>query len=64
MPARYQYHEDQQERLFSNLGKRNGFIRMQTLGELRYLGLKEFREILESKEQIDELDFGGCACFA
>lgn len=65
MPERYKYHEEKQESLFQKLGKRHPFIRMTIDGELKYLSLREFREILEDerRNQVDLFDYGGCGCF-
>lgn len=63
MPERYAYHEQKQEELFEHLGKRHGFIRKTIDGKLHFLGLKEFREMVEQDEQIDMFDHGACGCF-
>lgn len=63
MPDRYRWHEQQQEKLFKIIGKRRGFIRRTVDGELQYLGLKEFREIIESGAQPDLFPENGCGCF-
>ena len=61
-PEFYAWHEEEQEKLFNKIGQ-HGFIRMTVDGVLKYLSLKEFREHLESKKEIDLFDFGGCGCF-
>lgn len=65
MPERYKEHEEAQEALFKSSGKKNPFIRMRVDGELKYLSLREFREILEDerRSQVDLFDYGGCGCF-
>ena|SRR3990167_11020054 len=63
MPEKYAYHEAEQEKLFVKIGK-HGFIRLTKDGVLKYLSLREFREYLQNKGEIDEFDFGGCGCFA
>ena len=63
MPARYHWHEERQEKLFERIGP-HGFIRKTTNGELRYLSLKEFREMLESGEKPQMFQDGACACFS
>jgi len=63
MPERYRWHEEQQEKLFVLLGKRHGFLKKSVNGEIQYLGLKEFREIIESGGQIDMYTKDGCGCF-
>lgn len=69
--GRYLYHENEQEKLFEHIGKKNPFIRKSVNGKLYYLSLREFREYLESgKDFTDEenyqlkFDFGGCGCFS
>ena len=64
LPERYRWHEEQQEKLFKIIGKRHGFIRRTVGGEMTYLGLKEFRELLESGAAPDMYDNAGCGCFA
>jgi hypothetical protein len=61
-PARYRYHEEQQEKLFSKIGA-HGTIRMQRDNKLQYLSMREFREHVEGQGAVDEFDFGGCGCF-
>ena len=63
MPERYAWHEEQQEKLFKNLGKEHGFIRRTVDGELKYLSLKQFRELLQSGEKADMFNQEGCGCF-
>lgn len=61
-PERYMWHEEQQEKLFARIGK-HGFIRKQIDGALKYLTLKEFRELLERGESADMYPQEGCGCF-
>jgi 3'-phosphoadenosine 5'-phosphosulfate sulfotransferase (PAPS reductase)/FAD synthetase len=61
-PQTYAYHEDKQEAMFATLGAKHGTIRKQINGEMHYLSLKDFRLILQSGEQPDLFDEGGCAC--
>lgn len=63
MPDRYKHHEDQQEKLFAILGKRRGFIRRTENGVMNYMGLKEFREFLQSGGAPDMYNEAGCGCF-
>lgn len=64
MPERYAYHEQKQEALFKELGKKHGFIRQTINGELKYLTLKQFREQIEANPDMQMgFDFGGCGCF-
>jgi len=62
LPERYRWHEERQERLFNNIGP-HGFIRKTVKGELHYLSLKEFREMVEAGEQVQMFQDGGCGCF-
>lgn len=54
--------EERQEKLFQKIGQ-HGFIRMVVDGQMKYLSLREFREHLEAKKEIDLFDVGGCGCF-
>lgn len=62
-PHRYAYHEGRQERLFKRIGQ-HGFIRRTVGGEIRYLSLREFREMVESGEVVQKFQDGACACFS
>lgn len=62
-PERYAWHETQQEKLFKIIGKRHGFIRRAVDGKIYYLGLKEFRELVEAGERVDMYNEAGCGCF-
>lgn len=61
-PKTYAYHEQRQEQLFSRIGQ-HGFIRRTVDGELRYLSLKEFRELVEAGGKIQRFQDGACARF-
>ena len=61
-PERYKRHEQEQEKLFTKI-KPHGFIRMTIHKKTKYLTLREFREYVENKGQIDIFDLGGCGCF-
>lgn len=67
MPERYQWFENEQEKLMQEVKTARPFLRMTLDGEIAYLTLKEFRtDFLENQESqhfIDEHDFGGCGCF-
>jgi 3'-phosphoadenosine 5'-phosphosulfate sulfotransferase (PAPS reductase)/FAD synthetase len=63
MPERYRLHEEQQEKLFERMGKRHGFIRKVVNGEMHYMGLKEFREMIERGEKAEMWNQEGCGCF-
>jgi 3'-phosphoadenosine 5'-phosphosulfate sulfotransferase (PAPS reductase)/FAD synthetase len=63
LPERYRWHEEQQEKLFSHLGKEHGFIRKTVGGEMSYLSLKNFREQLERGEPAEMWPQEGCGCF-
>lgn len=64
-PDRYQWHVEQEERAFKAIGPTaRPFIRQTVNGQLRYLRMSEFRELVESGQITPPLyDFGGCACF-
>jgi hypothetical protein len=63
LPDRYRWHEEQQEKLFTKIGP-HGFIRKTEKGEMRYLSLKEFREMVQAGEKPQMFQDGACACFA
>jgi len=63
LPERYAWHEERQENLFAKIGKKHGFIRKVIRGELAYLSLKEFREMLSSGEKAEGWIEEGCGCF-
>lgn len=63
LPERYRRHEQQQEALFAEIGP-HGFIRKTTKGEMHYLSLKQFREMLEAGEKPQLFQDGACACFS
>jgi 3'-phosphoadenosine 5'-phosphosulfate sulfotransferase (PAPS reductase)/FAD synthetase len=63
MPDRYLHHEEQQEKLMLAVPNVRPFLRVTINGKLNYLTLKQFRLYVESENNIDEFDFGGCGCF-
>lgn len=62
LPTRYRWHEEQQEKLFKEIGQ-YGFIKRTSQGITEYLSLKEFRELLESGGIPQLYSDGACACF-
>lgn len=63
MPERYAHHERKEQELRAYLGKDVAILRDRTGGKVRPMTLKEFRERVEGNGQIDEFEWGGCACF-
>lgn len=63
MPSRYAWHEEQQNKLFTQIGK-HGFIKRTTKGDVEYLTLTEFREWLQQGGKPQLYQDGACACFA
>lgn len=63
LPERYRWHEEQQEKLFAVIGP-HGFIRKTVDGEMHYLSLKQFREMVEAGEKPQMFQDGACACFS
>lgn len=63
MPERYAWHEAQQDALFAEIGP-HGFIRKTTDGQLAYLSLKQFRQMVERGEKVQMFEDGACACFS
>lgn len=64
-PERYQWHVEQEELAYQEIGPTaKPFIRKTIDGVLRYLRLSEFREMIQSGViTADPYEFGGCACF-
>lgn len=63
-PARYAFHEGQEQRLREHLGKDVAILRDRTGGTLAPLTLQTFRERIEGQPSMfDALDYGGCGCF-
>jgi 3'-phosphoadenosine 5'-phosphosulfate sulfotransferase (PAPS reductase)/FAD synthetase len=63
LPEVYDYHEQAQEKLFRDIDSRHGFIRKTIAGNLQYLSLREFRELTQSGEPVDQYQEDGCNCF-
>lgn len=62
-PETYKWHEEQQEKLFAVIGP-HGTIRKTTDGELKYLSMKQFREMVQDGEKPQMFEDGACDCFA
>lgn len=63
VPENYAWHEAKQEDMFARMGYRRPTIRKTMNGELSYLSLKEFREMLQAGEKPEMFNEGACACF-
>lgn len=63
MPERYAYHEAQEEALRAELGPDAAVLRDRRGGTTRPMTLRELRERVQSGQQCDMLDIGGCGCF-
>lgn len=63
LPDRYAYHEAQEERLRSILGKDVAIMRDRRGGESKPLTMRQLRERLQGGDSCDVLDIGGCGCF-
>ena len=61
-PERYAYHEKQEESLRQMLDKDVAIMRDRRGGTTTPLTMKALRERIESDEQIDMFDIGGCGC--
>jgi hypothetical protein len=61
LPENYAHHEEQQEKLFKEIGKRP-FLVKTTNKIKKYLSLKDYRIYLENNKA-PEFDWGGCGCF-
>ena len=64
-PERYRWHEQEMERVMSEIGDTaKPFLRVTVMGELKYLTLKEYREQLEAGTmELPMFDAEGCGCF-
>ena len=63
MPERYKHHENQEQALRAYLGKDQAILSRVRDGKKQPLTLKSLREELESHQQVDMLDQGGCGCW-
>jgi hypothetical protein len=59
----YLWNEEQEQNVLQSVPTTRPFLRRVTKGVKEYLTLKQFREQLESGENFDKFDFGGCGCF-
>ena len=64
MPDRYRYHEEKEQETREHIGTDAAILRDRRGGDTKPLTLKAFRESLESGAEYDELEIGGCGCFA
>lgn len=62
MPERYAAHEAEEEKMRTMLGANVSVMRDRTGGESRPLTMREFRERIEAKGEVDLFDWGGCGC--
>lgn len=63
-PARYAYHEEQEERTRQYLGKDVAVLNETVRGHTTPVTLRRFRERIEAQgELFDSFDVGGCGCF-
>jgi hypothetical protein len=64
---RYLWHEEQQETLVrENPALNKPFLRKTINGELAYITLRQYREMLENGQRLsgeEQFEFGGCGCF-
>jgi 3'-phosphoadenosine 5'-phosphosulfate sulfotransferase (PAPS reductase)/FAD synthetase len=60
-PERYKHHEEEEEKLRGIVGDHT-ILKLSRKGETKKITLKEFREMVESKQEYDEFEFGGCGC--
>lgn len=63
MPERYLFHERCEQQIRKDLDKDVAILRDRRGGRTKPLTLQEFRLRLEREEEIDEHEWGGCACF-
>lgn len=64
MPDRYKYFEDRQNKMMAEIPTARPFLRKTENGELKYLTLTRFKEMVRQEpQQVDAFDWGGCGCF-
>lgn len=63
-PETYRFHEAKEQAFRERVGKDVSILRDRRGGESRPLTLKGLRERVEAEEPIEEMDWGGCGCFA
>lgn len=61
-PDRYAYHERREQEFREYVGKDVSILRDRRGGETKPLTLESLRKRIEEQQQIDILDWGGCAC--
>jgi hypothetical protein len=61
MPERYKWHEEQERELRKTVGD-FGILRDRTGGTTKTLTLEDFRKRIESQQEFDAYDWGGCGC--
>ncbi len=62
LPERYLEHEQEEQNMTAFLGTDNTILTEQVNGVQRNLSLRELRERIENRQQIDMFDIGGCGC--
>ena len=60
-PERYAAHEAEEESMRELVGD-HSIMKKYVKGERQNLTMKQLRESIEAKQEIDEFDFGGCGC--
>jgi hypothetical protein len=63
-PERYLHHEAKEQSLLADIPTTRPFLTIQRDKVRHYVSLKEFREMLERKEDYNQFDMGGCGCFS
>jgi hypothetical protein len=63
MPERYAYHEAKEQEMREYLGKDVAMMKKTVKGVTSPYTLKQLREDIEKKKEIDLFDIGGCGCF-
>ena len=65
MPARYQHHEQEMERVMKEIGPTaRPFLRKKEAGVQTYLTLKDYGNLIDAKNiDVPEFDAEGCGCF-
>lgn len=61
MPDRYRYHEGKEEEMRQRVGDYS-ILRDRTGGTTKTLTLRQLRERIESQQEFDAFEWGGCGC--
>lgn len=61
-PERYKYHEDKEQEFRAFVGKDVSIMKNRAGGKMQTLTMKQLRERIQSQQQFDIHEWGGCGC--